>query len=277
MSGMGDPSNTDGTNRTPPIEELRPATSTADEEKNASPDYWAIWPSGVAKRWDGHGWRMQNRIGGIFVPPINKLDELYLNTGVLFFGAMAGFIAGYSTTPGISQALLSVVFTFAGSIITYFSFRSKNIDTKHNTESSTSEAQWRAPEISAGILGRALIFISIGTSIGITTGIHKKESTTINTSKLEAKVDQIINKIEIKEDRIPAKDATESLGVIMGLLKTIDQIKSTKQTAQTDTRTLTCTQQIPHSKKEIEGADDSARKHMLISILEACGPEADKK
>jgi len=98
-----------------------------------------------------------------------------LALGFLFFGVSVGAVAGVSVASGISQALLTSLFTFVGGVLlTYGGFK---------VRSRVSSADQPGPELDARRVGAGLAAFSIGLLSGLAGGIAIRIS--YNTDRLE--------------------------------------------------------------------------------------------
>lgn len=90
----------------------------------------------------------------------------HMGVGLLFFGFVLGITVGLSEMKGISQTLLSAMFTFVGGVLlSYAGFRRKQ-------SHSAKPAAKSAPELSTRKVGIGLTCFSIGILLGLSSGIY---------------------------------------------------------------------------------------------------------
>src|SRR6185312_5765550 len=104
-----------------------------------------------------------------------KLDGgvMSLATGFLFFGGVLGLICGLSEVAGISQSLLTSMFTFVGGVLlSYVGFRrqasrEQTAEAAPNTPAPTTPAPL---DVDRNAVGLGLTFFSIGIIAGLFAG-----------------------------------------------------------------------------------------------------------
>jgi hypothetical protein len=93
----------------------------------------------------------------------------FLGVGFLFFGFALGDVAGFSIAQGISQTLLSALFTFVGGVL--LSFGGFYVAARSGADVASPGGTVRQVRIDAVRTGVGLACFSLGVTVGINTGV----------------------------------------------------------------------------------------------------------
>jgi hypothetical protein len=93
----------------------------------------------------------------------------FLGVGFLFFGFALGDVAGFSIAQGISQTLLSALFTFVGGVL--LSFGGFYVAARSGADGASPDGAVRKVRIDAVRTGVGLACFSLGVTVGINTGV----------------------------------------------------------------------------------------------------------